>query len=235
MKIGIIGYGEIGNSLHKIYHKYNVKIIDPGLNYNEDLSNSDVLNICIPYINNFVEIVNEYIDKLNPNLTVIHSTVAPGTTKQIKGNVCHSPIRGLHPNLDIGIKTFLKYIGSENNDVAKLYQQHLTTLGINSYICKNSITTEYAKLLDTTYYGLCIAFHADVLSLCKDNNLDFEEIMTIYNNSYNEGYSKLNKQHFCRPVLYGSNKIGGHCVVPNALILEKYLNSQLIQGILKYQ
>lgn len=235
MKIGIIGYGEIGQSLHKVYEGYDVYIIDTNLNINQDLTQCDILNICIPYMENFIDIVNNYISQINPKLCVIHSTVAPGTTKKIKGRVCHSPIRGLHPNLDIGIKTFLKYIGSEDLDVATEYSQHLVSLNIKSYICKDSLTTEYAKLLDTTYYGLCIAFHAEVLKLCKDNDLNFEEVMTIYNSTYNQGYTELNKAHFCRPVLYGSDKIGGHCVISNALILNKYLDSLLLQGILKYQ
>lgn len=134
MKIGIIGYGEIGQSLHKVYEGYDVYIKDTNLNINQDLTQCDILNICIPYMENFIDIVNNYISQINPKLCVIHSTVAPGTTKKIKGRVCHSPIRGLHPNLDIGIKTFLKYIGSEDLDVATEYSQHLDSLNIKSYI-----------------------------------------------------------------------------------------------------
>lgn len=235
MKIGIIGYGEIGSSLHKIYHKYNVGIIDTQIGYNDDITNCHILNICIPFSSNFISIINNYINIIKPNLTVIHSTVEPGTTKQINGRVCHSPVRGLHPNLDIGIKTFLKYIGSENYEVAQEYYKHLQELNIPAYICENSLTSEYAKLLDTTYYGVCIAFHSDVFSLCKKYNLNFDEVMTKYNKSYNDGYKSLEKTHFCRPILYGDTKIGGHCVVPNAEILSNYLDSELIKGILKYK
>ena len=238
-KIGIIGFGEIGSSLKNIYSEksdlFEVKIVDKKLNLNEDLSNSHILNICIPYSKNFISIINEYISQNSPTLVVIHSTVAPGTTKQIKGRVCHSPVRGVHPNIDIGLKTFVKYIGAEDASVAQQYSEHLKLFDIKSYICKNSITSEYAKLLDTTYYGICIAFHADVMNLCETHKLDFEEVMTLYNTSYNQGYSLLNKQNVVRPVLYGTKKIGGHCVVPNAKILKDYIDSPLIEGILKYE
>ena len=43
-KIGIIGYGEIGSSLHNVYKEfeYDVKIIDPFIGLNDDLSNCDL-------------------------------------------------------------------------------------------------------------------------------------------------------------------------------------------------
>lgn len=238
MKIGIIGHGEIGSSLRKVYAEfpeYNISVIDPNLGYNDDITNCDILNVCIPYFDNFVDIVNEYIEKNNPKLTVIHSTVAPNTTSKITGKVCHSPVRGLHPNLDTGIKTFIKWIGSEDISVALEYQNHLKQLNINSFVCKNSKTTEYAKLLDTTYYGVCIAFHNDILNLCEKEDLNFDEVMTNYNQTYNLGYIALGKTNVVRPVLYGGKKIGGHCVVPNAKILKNYINSELINSILKYE
>lgn len=238
MKIGIIGYGEIGSSLAKVYSefsKYEVLVLDPYVEKNDDLSGVEVLNICIPFIENFISVVQDYIEKFSPKYTVIHSTVAPGTTQSIGGNVCHSPVRGLHPNLDLGIKTFLKYIGSDNPDVGLQYKDHLGELGIQSYICKSSKTTEYSKLLDTTYYGVCIAFHAEVMSLCEKEDIDFDEVMTLYNKTYNEGYTKLGKTNVVRPVLYGTNKIGGHCVTPNAKILKEYFDSESIDLILKYE
>lgn len=238
MKIGIIGYGEIGSSLAKVYSEfaeYEVVIVDPYLGKNDDLSGCDFLNVCIPFIDNFIGVVQEYIDNFSPKCTVIHSTVAPGTTSQINGRVCHSPVRGLHPNLDLGIKTFLKYIGADDQEVGLNYQNHLSDLGIKSYICKSSKTTEYSKLLDTTYYGLCIAFHADVMNLCESEGVDFDEVMTLYNQTYNEGYTQLGKSNVVRPVLYGTKKIGGHCVVPNAKILKDYLDSGTIDMILKYE
>jgi UDP-N-acetyl-D-mannosaminuronate dehydrogenase len=234
-KIGIIGYGEIGSSLHKLYSDHDVFILDQRLGYFEDLTDCKVLNICIPFTDDFILEVNEYIEVLEPKLTVIHSTVAPGTTEKIIGRVCHSPVRGLHPNLDLGIKTFLKYIGSNDFEVSQEYHNHLTELGIQSHICKNSTTTEYAKLLDTTYYGMCIAFHSDVMELCEEKKLDFNEVMTLFNMTYNKGYIELGKENVVRPVLYGTKKIGGHCVVSNANILKDHFDSDAIQMILKYE
>ena len=59
-KIGIIGYGEIGSGLYKLYEEYNysIKVIDPLLGMNEDLSKCNLLNICIPFTDKFIGIVN---------------------------------------------------------------------------------------------------------------------------------------------------------------------------------
>jgi len=116
-----------------------------------------------------------------------------------------------------------------------LYQEHLNSLGIKTHICKNSKTTEYAKLLDTTYYGVCIAFHADVAQVCENEELEFDEVMTLFNQSYNDGYVELGKPNVVRPVLYATKKIGGHCVVPNAKILKEYMNTKTVQSILEYE
>lgn len=236
-KIGIIGFGEIGKGLNNVYlkHGYNPSILDPFLQIQDDLNKCDILNVCIPYSDNFFSIVQKYIDDLDPKLTVIHSTVHPGTTRKINGKVLHSPVRGLHPNLDTGIQTFLKYIGSEDLLLSEHYQTHLESLGISSHICKDSLTTEYAKLLDTSYYGLCIAFHNEVNKICENNSIDFEEVMTIYNSSYNDGYQTLGKRHFMRPTLYAGTKIGGHCVIPNLEILINEHDCELFRGILKYK
>lgn len=238
MKIGIVGYGEIGSSIAKVYESFDgfdIRVVDPYQNRSDDIVDVEILNICIPFIDNFVDVVKNYILQSNPRYTIIHSTVAPGTTKLIGGKVCHSPMRGLHPNLDLGMKTFLKYIGPEDAESAKLYEEHLNKLGIKTYICKDSKTTEYAKLLDTTYYGVCIAFHADVAQVCENEGIDFDEVMTLYNKSYNEGYLELGKDNVVRPVLYSTKKIGGHCVVPNAKILKKYLDTKTVNSILDYE
>lgn len=131
--------------------------------------------------------------------------------------------------------TFCKFIGAENLQWAREYQEFLNGLGIVSYICKNSVSTELGKLLDTTYYGVCIAIHAEAKKICNDLDLDFEEVMTLFNESYNEGYSELGMPNVTRPILYGTSKIGGHCVVPNAKILKEFMDSPLIDGILKFE
>ncbi|OGZ69207.1 MAG: hypothetical protein A3D35_03315 [Candidatus Staskawiczbacteria bacterium RIFCSPHIGHO2_02_FULL_34_9] len=230
-KVGILGYGEIGKAIAKFYN--NPKIKD--LARNDDLFGVDVLHVCIPWSENFVKVVSGEINNIKPKITIIHSTVVPGTTKKIGGSVVHSPVRGVHPYLHEGVKTFIKYIGADNKKAAQLAEAHLKSLGIKTKIFYNSKTTELAKLLDTTYYGVIIAWHGEMKKITDKFNVDFEEAVTDFNKTYNEGYKKLGKNNVIRPVLYAPNRpIGGHCVAPNARLLKKYSNSKAISLILDY-
>ena len=206
-----------------------IQIYDPYQGMLDDISDVDILNVCIPYTKDFVSIVK---DLPTPNwYTVIHSTVPVGTTEKFGHKFLHSPVRGVHPNLYEGLKTFVKFIGGDEQ-LAEAYSGHLKTLGVETHICKDAKTTELSKLADTTYYGLCIAFTSDMKKLCDEYDLDFMEVMTKYNNTYNEGYKKLGKPNVVRPVLYPTDKIGGHCVIPNAKLLPR---TKLIDGLLDYE
>ena len=99
-----------------------------------------------------------------------------------------------------------------------------------------SKTTELGKLLSTTYYGLCIAWHGEMAKMCKKLKIDFDQTVTDFNKTYNQGYKKLKMPHVIRPVLYPpkNNKISGHCVIPNAKILQKIFKSGSLEVVLKY-
>jgi len=242
-KVGILGYGEIGSSLEKCYLGKEFKIFIKDLDRDDGFSNLDVLNICIPFtdISSFTDAVIKEIAIANPKLTIIHSTVAPTTTKTLVGlcpdrKIVHSPVRGIHPNLLAGLKTFVKYIGAEDKESAHLCEEHYKELGIKPHLFKSSVNSELAKVLSTTYYGLCIAFHGEVDKLCKNFDATFDEVATEWNNTYNEGYTKLGIPNFVRPVLYPpGNKIGGHCVIPNTELVCEFFDSKVLDLILQYK
>ncbi|MFH1401620.1 MAG: hypothetical protein ABIG40_01525 [Parcubacteria group bacterium] len=240
--VGILGFGEIGQAMAEFYDSADaprIKIKD--LNRDDDLRDVKILHVCIPWSEKFVQIVKNEIKKAKPALTIIHSTVAPGTTLRLaqgkqKTMVVHSPVRGVHPHLFEGIKTFVKYIGTDNKEAGKLAQKHLENLGIKTKVFMPAATTEIGKLLDTAYYGLCIAWHGEMKKICDKLGINFEEAASDFNQTYNEGYKKLRKTNVLRPVLYPpENGIGGHCVISNAGILKKYFKSEALNLILKYK
>jgi UDP-N-acetyl-D-mannosaminuronate dehydrogenase len=231
--IGIIGYGEIGQALDDIYLANNYVPLIKDLDRDDGLGGVGVLNICIPYTYDFVAQVSEYIDTLKPGLTIIHSTVPPGTTRLIGKNypaVCHSPVRGVHPNLAEGIQTFVKVFGGVCAVPAS--QHFINDLGIECEVYESSVSTEVAKLLDTSYYGVCIAWHDYAQKLCDAQGVDFDEAQTHYNMTYNNGYKELGKRNVVRPTLAPpQGSIGGHCIVPNAELLRTELDSKLLEAV----
>jgi UDP-N-acetyl-D-mannosaminuronate dehydrogenase len=241
--IGIIGYGEIGESLEKCYlgKNFNVLILDTYKNIYQLKDGIEILNICIPFNSqeSFISDVSKYILKYKPKCTIIHSTIIPGTTKKIIDkvgpNVVHSPVRGVHPNLYDGLKTFVKCIGGECEEAVNMVKQHYTDLRIQYTTFSNSAATELAKIFSTTYYGMCIAFHNDINKLCTEYDARFDEVATVWNETYNEGYQKLGMSNFTRPVLYPpkDGKIGGHCVIPNTELCKEFFDSKVLDYILE--
>lgn len=228
--IGIIGYGEIGQALDAIYIEEGYMPLIRDLDRDDCLGGVDVLNICIPYGYHFLADVSRYIEEIDPELVIIHSTIPPGTTEKFShSNIVHSPVRGIHPNLKEGIRTFVKVIGGSGWEDAKA---HIESLGIEVEVYEDSTTTEVAKLLDTSYYGVCIAWHDYAKKLCEQFGVDFEEAQTHYNLTYNEGYEDLGQSNVVRPTLTPPKGfIGGHCVVSNAELLRVELDSKLLQAI----
>lgn len=219
----IIGKGEVGSSLFNILKSYyQVFIRDKDDEFSDQF---EVIHICYPNGKNFVKITKDYIEKYQPKIAIIHSTIPVGTTKKISEIAVHSPIRGLHPNLEKGVKTFVKYFsGQKAKEAAKFFSD----IGIKTKIFKKSETTELLKILDTTYYGWNIVFCKEIKRICDNLNLDFGEVYTIANQDYNWGYKKLGKENVIRPVLKAApGKIGGHCVVQNCDLLDDWLTKTI--------
>ena len=91
MKIGIVGHGQVGQAVAKLYTETDttntwfsfdkILIYDPYQGMMDDISDVDILNVCIPYTKDFISIVK---DLPTPNwYTVIHSTVPVGTTEKL--------------------------------------------------------------------------------------------------------------------------------------------------------
>jgi len=216
----IIGNGEVGNSLSKVI---KADIFDLKLKPKNLKEKYDVMHICFPYSNKFVSYVKKYQKSFKSKLTIIHSTVPIGTSR--KCNAVHSPIRGIHPHLEKGIKTFVKYFGGK--DARKAAQ---TFPYIKTKCFKKQESTEALKLWDTTQYGWMVVLQKEIYKWCKKHKLNFDEVYTHPNETYNEGYITLSKPSVVRPHLKQRNgKIGGHCIIPNAELLNEFISRTIIK------
>ena len=217
----VIGRGQIGLALTGIL---KCESIDKG-EHKETIF--DVLHICIPYSKKFIHYVKEYIYQYQPKLVIIHSTVPIGTTEKLGDIAVHSPIRGIHPHLEEGIRTFVKYFGGKQ---AKIAANIFTNKLIQTKFCKNSRDTEAGKLWSTTAYGLNIILQKTIKEYCDKNRLNYKIVYEDFTETYNNGYSKLGMSNVIRPVLnHIEGKIGGHCIISNC----KLLKNKIAKFILK--
>jgi hypothetical protein len=67
-----------------------------------------------------------------------------------------------------------------------------------------------AKLTETTYFGLLIAWAQEIERYCDRLDLDYDEIVSFYE-----------EIGFLPPAKYFPGVIGGHCVMPNIEILSR--------------
>ena len=221
----IIGLGEVGMAIKEIFKADGE---DPSKNEFAENKHYDYLHICIPYNDYFVKNVKDYQKKYTPKYTIIHSTVPIGTSLECNAN--HSPVRGVHPKLKDGILTFKKFIGGQDCfELAKEFKNYR----IETMCVRDSRETEALKLIDTTQYGNLIMMQKEIYNWCKKNNLDFNFVYTLANETYNDGYIKLLKPEVVRPYLkHMEGKIGGHCVLENAKILNRFTPIPMAKHIL---
>lgn len=216
MRSVVVGFGEVGQSLYSVLSSNYSDVGYWDLNKERAYGNYDILHICFGYSENFESEVKKYQTQFNPTYTVIHSTVPVGTSSKV--GAIHSPIRGLHPNLEGGIRTFEKFLGGPQ---ASLVADYFRRAGMKVVIYDKAETTEALKLFDTEYYRECIEFAHRVKIFCDKNNLNFSEVYTIPNITYNDGYTKLGYPEYVRPVLQPIMKeIGGHCLLPNQKLIK---------------
>jgi len=219
----VIGLGEVGMALAKVFkcdgedkHK-GIEAPREGYKY---------LHIAFPYKDeSFIDEVKAYQEKHDPKYTIIHSTVPIGTSD--KCNALFSPIRGIHPHLVDSIKTFKKFIGGDACfEVAVEFKKFRV-----SCVCtRDTRNIEALKMWSTTQYGAFLMLNKEIYKYCEDNNLDFNIVYTIANETYNDGYTKMLMPNVVRPILeYRDEPIGGHCVIPNCKILESETAKEILE------
>src|ERR1700720_4508151 len=151
----IVGLGEVGKPLFEII-KTRHEVFGVDIALAAPLDRCDVMHICFPFRDqNFVAQVVDYIRRYQPALTIINSTVAPGTTRRITvesgASVVNSPVRGKHARMREEMLHYTKFIGALELDSAKRAVQHFEGVGMKTRVLSSPEATEIAKLTETTY------------------------------------------------------------------------------------
>jgi UDP-N-acetyl-D-mannosaminuronate dehydrogenase len=215
MNVLVLGAGAVGTALTKVIkEKHNVLLLDKEAVDYKPKKRFDVMHICYPYSDHFVEDTVEYITKFKPKLTLIESTVKPSVTRQIyvispelMPLICHSPIRGKHNNLEWGIRNYTKFIGPCTEQAGLQAEKYYQTLNLKTYLCKSSLETECAKLLNLSYYAAQIAFFQEAERIKDKYGLNWIDVLDFFDSTTKESQGLAP-----RPLLKG-NHIGGSCVM----------------------
>ncbi len=243
-KVLIVGLGEIGRALFELF-KENDSFTVYGLDIDEEKmlatqqdksrvpKKLDTIHICLPCKdqNKFVSTVGTYENNFKPSLLIINSTVPPGTTKKIQDScrclVAHSPVRGVHKNLEFmkwEIRRYIKYVGGADVKAGKAACKHFEKLGLRAKTLHSCTETELAKLFETTYRAWMIVCYQEMHRISRTLGADFENIVDFIEDTH--------RVRLDRPILF-PGFIAGHCLIPNTELLLQSYNSELLQLILK--
>jgi UDP-N-acetyl-D-mannosaminuronate dehydrogenase len=237
--IGILGMGEVGRAIKELAQG-NFTILTKDLDHDSIHDNTlDILHVCIPFTNEFIDSVVAVANKAKPKLIIINATVAPGTTRQVAAatniSCVHTPIMGIHPHLAKYQTQFTKVIGAMDDAAFEAAKKHWLDLGAPQVEKFDSPEdSELAKLLCTTYYGWNIVFNKMVKRLTEKTDANFDQVYTRFSEIYNEGYAH-SLPHVRRPILkFMDGPIGGHCVIPNLKILSQAFDEASFDFMLEF-
>lgn len=224
-RVVVAGLGEVGKPLFELASRYHETVGLDIAPLPEPFEQPDVLHVCYPFqIADFIGVTARYIEEFKPKVTVINSTVAVGTTRRVAErtgtDVVNSPVRGKHARMLEEIGKYTKFVGSITPAAGQLAAAHFQSMGMNTKVLITPEASELAKLTETTYFGLLIAWAQELERYCDQTGANYEEIIAFYE-----------EIKFFPSVKYFPGVIGGHCVMPNIEILRKFTKSDLLDAI----
>lgn len=220
----VLGLGEVGRPLLEVLKRaHRVEGVDLPA---RDISGPvEFLHVCYPAeIKEFAVITAGYVKRYRPEVVIIHSTVPVGTTRAVGElvpvPVVHSPVRGKHARMMEELTHYVKFIGADRPVVGRRVAAHLEAAGMKTKVLASPEATELAKLTETTYLGLLIAFAQDVDRMGRAVGVSYSDVASFYDEI---GY--LPRVGFFPGI------IGGHCVIPNVALLKRRFQSELLDAI----
>ncbi len=219
----VIGMGEVGRPLFNILsRKYETIAVD--VDPVELTEPCSVLHVCYPFqIRDFVGITVAYVEKYRPELTVINSTVAPGTTQrvadQVGSRVAFSPVRGKHARMEEDMRRYKKFVAGCDEEAERLALQHFSHAGFITDTFRSPEIGEVSKLIETTYLGVLVAWAQEM-----------ERFVGTCGGTFEEANAFLQEIEFL-PTHVFPGRIGGHCVIPNIAILRNKFQSKYLDAV----
>ena len=183
----IVGLGEVGGPLLEVIERAGVPTagIDVNTVTYPERGTVGVMHICFPFeIDDFVGEAARYVERLAPELTIVNSTVAVGTTRAIQEctgiPTVYSPVRGKHARMLEELTSYVKYVGADDTATARRAAEHFESLGMRTKLVASTETAELAKLSETTYFGVLIAWAQTVDRWCDELDVDYDEVVSFY-------------------------------------------------------
>ncbi|HEX3960265.1 MAG TPA: hypothetical protein VHZ03_27110 [Trebonia sp.] len=215
----VVGLGEIGRPLLEILrgaHDAAGRDIE-----DRPFDGVEVLHLCFPYSPDFISSAARYVSLYEPEVVVVNSTVIPGTTTEIQEKTgipaVYSPVRGKHARMTEEMLHYRKFIAGTSAQAVALVDEQFSAAGMTTQRMSSPEALELAKLLETTYFGVLVAWAQEMDRFADAVGADYWETIAFYE-----------EIDFLPPVAFQPGFIGGHCIMPNLDLLEQVRGSRFI-------
>ena len=193
-RIGIVGYGVVGRSMHTLFG-------DDAIGFDVDGTEEDRrrINQCeaafvsvptpvAPDGRCDISIVEEVVSWLETPLIVLRSTVAPGTTESLRQRhekrIIFQPEyigeTASHPLADVRTHDFLIFGGplEDCSRAARIYQRYYHSEV--RFFFTDSRTAEVAKYMENSFYAIKVMFCNEFYDIAKSHGVDYNELREVW-------------------------------------------------------
>ena len=236
-RVLVVGLGEVGGAVYEILRdsgRFDVYgyDVDPSKTVHklEEVPRPvEYLHVAIPYSQRFLDAVASYAEEFKPRMVIVHSTVAPGTTRSLHARlgvpVAFSPVRGKHPKLKEHLLFWPKWVAALPGSSLGEAAEHLGAAGFKVKPSRETPESlELAKLWETVYRAVMIAAWQELHRVARAHGASLRVVA--------EFVGEVHEVLRDRPVYY-PDYIGGHCLIPNTRILEAVHPSKLFEFVLE--
>lgn len=218
----VVGLGEVGGPLLEVLDAAHVvagrDVAD------RDVHGVQIMHVCFPFGPDFIAAAAGYVARYQPAVVVVNSTVVPGTTRAIEDKTgipaVYSPVRGKHTRMAEELRRYRKFVAGTSAAAVGLVEDHFAAAGVATDRMSSPESLELAKLLETSYFGVLLAWAQEMDRFAASAGADYTEIAAFFE-----------EISFFPPVSFEPGYIGGHCVMPNLSLLERVRRSPFISAI----
>jgi UDP-N-acetyl-D-mannosaminuronate dehydrogenase len=223
----VVGLGEVGSALSQVLRRTG-RVLEHDIERCEFDEPIGVMHLCIPFTRqaDFEATAVSYIQRFKPELTIVNSTVVPGTSRAIakraKTPIAYSPVRGKHIRMAEDLLKYRKFVAASDDHTAARAAEHFRAAGMTTQFISKLETLELAKLGETTYFGVLIAFAQELNRYASRVDGDYAEALDFFE-----------EVDFLPSTKYYPGFIGGHCVIPNIDLMRTIASSQMLEAVLE--
>jgi UDP-glucose 6-dehydrogenase len=223
----VVGLGEVGSALSQVLRRTG-RVFEHDIERCEFDEPIGVMHLCIPFTRpaDFEATALSYIQRFKPELTIINSTVVPGTSRNIAKQalvpIAYSPVRGKHIRMADDLLKYRKFVAASDDHTATRAAEHFRAAGMTTQCINKLETLELAKLGETTYFGVLIAFAQELNRYANRVDGDYAEALDFFE-----------EVDFLPNTKYFPGFIGGHCVIPNIDLMRTIASSPMLEAVLE--